>query len=96
MPLYSFSCKECGNKDDKILSIKKFFKIKENPEDCSKCKKGKMLAKLAPAYAKIEKRKEDIVEEIEEEVRDIVKKVKEGDLKTIQDVYGDRPNPQKQ
>jgi len=72
------------------------MKLRAEPASCSECSEGEILVSLSPPVGRIEKRKEDILQEIEEEVREIVKKVQEGDEKAIEDVYGHRVNPNKQ
>lgn len=95
MPVYNFMCKNCSNTFVEAMSISKFMKLRNNPNECSECSNGEMVASLSPPTGKIEKRKEDIIQDIEEEVREIVKKVREGDEATIADVYGHRENPYK-
>lgn len=95
MPIYNFKCSECSNLEQAILKVSEFIKLRKNPLKCSNCNKGIMYPSLFPPMGKIEKRKEDIVQEIEEEVREIVKKVQEGDEATIEDIYGHRKNPYK-
>ena len=93
MPVYNFICSKCEYKNTETMTISKFMEARKNPSKCAECSEGEIVASLSPPTGRIEKRKEDIVKEIEEEVREIVKKVNEGDEATIEDIYGHRENP---
>ena len=95
MPVYNFVCDKCEAVSTEVMSISSFMKQRSNPEECCECSEGKVLVSLSPPTGGIEKRKEDIIQEIEDEVREIVKKVREGDEAAIEDVYGHRENPYK-
>lgn len=91
MPRYFFECKECGFEIDKTMSIGAYKKFKEENE-CSECDTGVLLQRLSPVRNKIERKKEEIVAQIEEDVRKTLKKIESGDERTIRDIYGDKAN----
>jgi hypothetical protein len=74
------------------MSIPEYLKIKNTKNECPVCKAGVLFQKLSPVRNKIERRKEDLLSEIEEDVRKIVQKVDEGDERTISNIYGDSKN----
>jgi len=93
MPIYNFRCSGCDNTDSEMMSIPIFKKRKENPEKCTECESGKMQTSLAPIKGNIERKKEDLLPELQEEANEIVRKVLDGDYQTIIDVFGDTKNP---
>lgn len=95
MPIYSFICSNCKNKTTDTMSISSFLKKREERNPCSICSNGEIVASLSPPVGRIEKTKEDMLREIDEEVRDIVKKVRDGDESAFDDIYGNRENPYK-
>jgi hypothetical protein len=95
MPIYNFKCNECNNIIQENMSISIFLSKRDDIRACESCNSGAMLLSLSPPNGRVEKRKEDILMDIEEELRDIVKRVRDGDEATIEDVYGHRVNPHK-
>ncbi len=94
MPMYNFICNNCRNKTSSSMTICSFLQKKDSLF-CDKCNSGKIEVLLAPPTGKIERTKEDILREIDEEVRDIVSKINNGDEATFDDIYGNRENPLK-
>lgn len=94
MPNYYFICSSCKEEYQEFLSPKDFIKIKSQKILCEECL-GIVLPKIIKINSEIEKNLDQIKVEISEEKRKTLEKISQGDLKTIMDVYGDRPNPYK-
>lgn len=54
---------------------------------------GKLDVNLKSVSTKIKRSKEELMEKIDSEVAELMKKVGEGDLATIQDLFGQEVNP---
>lgn len=95
MPRYSFKCDKCSVEKDVFTSVSNFIKMKAEAAECSECESGLMIHRIKVIRSNIEKSKEQIVMETKEEVRKTVDKIRNGDRRTIEDIYGDRPNKYK-
>ncbi len=95
MPKYNFQCDKCEYVTSEVMTISEYLKKKEETSECPDCEAGVLFQVLNPVRSKIERRKEELIPQIEEEARKLVEKVKSGDEKAIADVYGDRLNPHK-
>ena len=95
MPKYTFSCDCCSYEEELILSIANFIKKKEVTIPCEECGHGFIIQKVKRVSSNVFKDKDQTLLEMKEEIRKTVDKVKNGDLKTINDIYGDTPNPHK-
>jgi putative FmdB family regulatory protein len=95
MPSYDYRCDKCENFETRILKVSEYQMLKRQKNKCPECDKGVLSQQLALVTNKIERRKDEIVQQIEEEVNTLVNKVRSGDEKAIRDVYGDKPNPYK-
>lgn len=92
MPKYTFKCENCLDVAERSLSIPKFLKIKADGIPCDQCSEGTLVHQVVNVTSKIEKSKEQMIMESQEEVRKTIDKIRAGDSRTINDVYGDRPN----
>ena len=92
MPRYNFECDGCEHCISEVMSISEFLETKNTKNQCPVCKTGVLFQKLSPVRNKIERKKEDLLPEIEAEVRKIIQKVDEGDEQTISNLYGDTKN----
>ena len=95
MPRYNFECDKCKYESSENMAVNKFLELKKEIRQCTKCDGGVLLLKLSTARNKIERRKEDIIEQIKDDVRKTLKKVESGDERAIIDVFGDTVNPNK-
>lgn len=95
MPQYNFVCNICLNRIEKNLSIKDYFDLKKVEIKCEKCLKGVLSQEVVSVNSSVEKSQDQIIMESKEEVRKVVDKIRSGDSKTIDDIYGDRLNPYK-
>jgi len=77
------------------MSVPKFLKSKEEKIKCERCKNGVLFHQIVKINSTVEKTKDQVIIEAKEEIRKTVDKIKAGDTKTINDVYGDKPNPYK-
>jgi hypothetical protein len=77
------------------MSIAAYREKKKETIKCPQCDEGVLFQVLNPVRSKVERRKEDLIVEIEDETRKIVNKVLSGDERAIADVYGSEPNAQK-
>tara|TARA_Y100000034_G_scaffold123623_1_gene170624 strand:+ start:831 stop:1109 length:279 start_codon:yes stop_codon:yes gene_type:complete len=91
MPEYLFKCDDCSLSKSLNISISEFLHLNDNLIDNSECK-GSCLYKNKRVFkdisSKIERDQNDRIVELKEESRKIVSKVKQGDLKTIENIYG--------
>tara|TARA_Y100001937_G_C7090186_1_gene317300 strand:+ start:996 stop:1277 length:282 start_codon:yes stop_codon:yes gene_type:complete len=92
MPAYSYLCEDCGDITSFSLSINDFKKISSSNENkllCSFCSSKKLKRIIKPVSNKVEKRKDEIVQEAKREARAIINKIKSGDQRSIRDVFGE-------
>jgi DNA-directed RNA polymerase beta' subunit len=86
MPKYNFKCSSCGFMQEQYLSMSAFKEIKN---DGVKCECGETAMPSASiGNVKIDRKKEELLMEIKEEVSKIVEKIEKGDPETLRDVYG--------
>lgn len=95
MPKYNFQCDKCNYVVSEVMSISAYRKKKNETIKCQHCDDGVLFQVLNPVRSKVERSKEEMVIEIEEETRKIVNKVLSGDEKAIADVYGTEENTKK-
>lgn len=98
MPSHKFRCNNCKNLVSVYFSISEFLKIKDNPEQCKECLSGLMLRDFLSigSLSKIQRSSEDIIEDIRTEAREIADKIREGDSKLFENIYGEDINKLKQ
>lgn len=92
MPAYSYLCEDCDNITSFSLSIIEFKKISSNNNSkllCGFCGSEKVKRLIKPVGSKVEKRKDEIVQEAKREARAIINKIKSGDQSSIRDVFGE-------
>ncbi len=87
MPLYSYVCKDCDLTSDFNLPISSFVISKGNLS-CSGCGSKNISRVLGSVSSSIEKNIFETKEEIKRDVDLISKKIKSGDQRTIESIYG--------
>ena len=95
MPQYSFQCSDCNHAEQRAMSINEFLSTRSVSVSCPICQNGKLQQMLSGVYSKIERRREEVVQQMEAEVQATKAKIMKGDIKTISDIYGENPNPLK-
>jgi hypothetical protein len=95
MPRYTFNCSTCDYDEVRVMSISEFLSKKKETKNCPKCSAGVLFQKLGRIRNKVDKDSSEIIAEIREDVKKTVQKIKSGDERTIRNIYGDTPNPQK-
>lgn len=95
MPKYNFKCSACKNKLIKVMNISDFRRTKDEKVKCSTCQEGFLLLEIKNISVTIDRSAAEIVEEIQQEVRETLNKVYSGDEKTLSDIYGEKSNPYK-
>jgi putative FmdB family regulatory protein len=95
MPNYTYACDSCQKYIEKFFSISEFLETKSKIIKCEECGDGNLIHKVNSVTAKVEKSNDQIILDIQEEVRKTVNKINNGDQRLIEDVYGDRANPYK-
>ena len=95
MPIYNFACLNCSNEQLLEMSISELIKLKNSAIACSMCKDGILKQKISKIQSKVERDKDYIIQEAKEDAKKIVDKIRAGDEKTINEIYGDKPNPHK-
>lgn len=95
MPTYTFKCNVCDFLVIRSYPVSHYLKIKKDKIKCEKCDDGVLSQQVLLVNSSIEKSQDILAMDSKEEVRKIVDKVRSGDLRAIEDIYGDRPNPYK-
>lgn len=95
MPKYSYKCENCDNQEDKNISLQEYFKLKNKKIKCKKCENGVLIQEINNIRNLFERNKEQIIMDNKDEIHKTVEKIRAGDRKTIDDIYGDKPNPYK-
>lgn len=94
MPVYKFKCQSCNNVQDEYLTIKEYNDSCRLIE-CLICKKVDLQRYFGDVHGVIERKKEDILNNIKEDISKTIDKIRSGDESTINDIYGERVNPHK-
>ena len=87
MPLYSYTCKDCNFTSDFNLSISSFLNSKGSLR-CLDCDSKNITRILGSVSSSIEKNIFETKEEIKRDVDLISKKIKSGDQRAIESIYG--------
>lgn len=82
MPRYSFSCNECNINFEDFVDYDKVDSV-----TCQKCN-GPAKREFSFAGSKVERTKSEILEQVKEDAKKIVKKIKNGDQNAISEIYG--------
>lgn len=91
MPYYNYKCEQCNCEEERFLSIKEYL---DTPQCCTKCNLVLKQIVVSPK-ANVEKSTDQILLEIKEDVQKTVERIRQGDQRTIDDIFGDQPNPYK-
>lgn len=94
MPTYKFKCKECNNVQDEFLTINEYNNC-NNIIKCLICKKTDLQRYFGDVHGVIERKKEDILNNMQDDISKTIEKIRSGDESAINDVYGERVNPHK-
>ena len=90
MPNYYFKCPLCDDVKEVTMKISEFIS-KDNLEYyCNSCNDSKLLRIFSNFSSKIELRKEDIINNAKKEAKSIASKIKNGDARSIRNIYGDK------
>ena len=95
MPSYNFRCSTSGVEKDFILTIPEYKNYIKDSAKCDECGRGIMVQSIGTVAKRIEKSLDQIKFEIEDDVKRIARKIREGDAQTIDDIFGDKPNEHK-
>lgn len=95
MPIYNFKCNSCKHNQEITLSVKELIEYKEDKPDCPACQKGRLIQHIISFGSKIERSLDQFKMKADEEVKQIAKKIKEGDQELFKDIYGEDLNPHK-
>ncbi len=88
MPNYIYKCNDCGFDENFIMSISQ-YKSTNNSLSCSNCGSADMNRVFGANSGIVEKTPDQIIKEAKVEAKNIAKKIINGDLNLIQNVYGD-------
>ena len=88
MPNYIYKCNQCDFRDNIIMSISQ-YKSTNNIHLCNECKDGDMSRVFGANRGMVERTSDEIIKDAKLEAKKIAKKIINGDLKLIQNVYGD-------
>lgn len=94
MPSYKFKCNNCSLESSIYLTITEYLEGKDADKVCQKCLKGTMVRDFSgiSALSKIQRSSEEIVEDIKIEAREIADKIRGGDSKLFENIYGEDIN----
>ena len=92
MPTYNFTCDKCDFVSSFAMSVDSFKQSKNGLNNifCKNCGEKEELTRLfTPTFGKIWKGKHELMADIKEDVKKIVKKVRSGDQSAIREIYGE-------
>jgi hypothetical protein len=94
LPSYKFRCNHCGVQSSMYLTITQFLESKDAAKGCQECSEGSMVRDFSgtSGLSKIQRSSEDIVEDIKIEAREIADKIRGGDSKLFENIYGEDIN----
>lgn len=92
MPKYQFRCDNCDLRKEEVMSISEYQSSKEIPNLCVGCGTGILLRVFSNTNSNIERSLAETLEEIKEDVRLTVDKVRSGDISSVSDIYGEEIN----
>jgi hypothetical protein len=74
------------------MSISQYNSLKENPIKCNICGEATLKRVFGSTNSNIERSSEEIKDSMREEVMSHVEKVRNGDISSISDIYGQELN----
>ena len=94
MANYKFKCESCSFIESQKLSIDEFLLLKSkktlNNKVCSNCNQLANFTRIfKPTSSKIIKGREEMLSDMQEEVKRTVSEVRAGNAKVIRDIYGE-------
>lgn len=92
MPKYQFRCDDCGDKTEKMMSVSDYQISKTVNNKCIVCGAGKLSRIFVNTNSNIERSLAETLDEIKEDVKLTVAKVKSGDISSVADIYGEEIN----
>lgn len=95
MPSYTYQCLQCQVVIIKTWTISEYLKMKKEKLQCEICNSGVLSQQVLSINSAIERSQDQVIMDLQTEVREIVEKVTSGDSRSIHDIYGDSPNPYK-
>jgi len=91
MPIYNFKCTECSFAEEIDIKISEYLLLQNDKVDSDSCSSS-CLYKDRRSFSSIGVDTEmdycEVIENIREEAREIVKKVNNGDMNTIENICG--------
>ena len=92
MANYNFKCNNCQEEQVLTMCISDFAAWKQNKKNlsCNNCSNGQLSRLFEPLASKVSKDKEQMLQEIREEVRKTADKIRAGDISAIRDIYGEK------
>jgi len=92
MPKYNFTCSDCNQAQEAMLSISEYRDIKNINYFCNRCGSKNLNRVFKNTYSNIERSTEEIIAEIKQEVKSTVEKINSGDISSISEIYGEEVN----
>lgn len=84
MPNYTFKCKTCDEVQQRTMTLSAYREF-DSPCTCG----GELEQLLTKVKTKIERRKEELLEQARAEADEIVKRINNGDIELLKNVAGD-------
>ena len=94
MPNYLFDCAKCNEEKRLTMAMSEYMNKKDSGFYCD-CG-NKLNQRFGFLSSNIKRSSEEIMNEIKEEARSIVKKIDEGNVQTVREIYGEDLNKQKE
>ena len=94
MANYNFKCETCNLTESLKLSVNEFMSLKETGafknKICNNCNQLRNFTRIfKPTSSKIVKGREEMLCDIQEEVKKTVSEIQAGNAKAIRDIYGE-------
>lgn len=89
MPIYDFECQKCSFLNTFRFSSVSLFLSSQINLKCEKCDSEDLKRSLTQLTSSIQRDKETILQQVMEDKNRIVEKIRQGDAKTIRNIYGE-------
>ena len=89
MPKYFYECKGCQSVTEVSMSVKNFLSKNASQVQCESCDSLDVTRIFTEFSNKIDRSKEEILEKAKEDAKDVVKRIRAGDVRAIRNIYGE-------
>lgn len=89
MPIYNFECQDCRELNTFRFASVSGYVESQAALKCTKCESTNITRTFSALASNIKRDKETILQQAMEDKNRIVEKIKNGDAKTIRNIYGE-------